>query len=288
MLKYTYQIGVHLRTAERRTEEMIIIGEKINGAIPSVAKAIEEKNEDWIRDLAKKQSDAGADFIDVCSSVIEKDTETLKWLIDLVQEVCDKRICIDSPSAKSIVEAIPFCSRPGIINSVSLEGDKIETVFPVIADTSWEVIALLSGKNRISEDVGDRIDSFEQIMKLADEYHIAPSRIHIDPLVFSIGMNPESFSGYAAVARYVKENYPEVHITSGLSNISYGIPSRKTMNQAFLILAMQAGMDCAIIDPTNRDMIGSIFATEALLEIDEYCIEYIGAYNDGRFGVKKS
>jgi len=59
------------------------------------------------------------------------------------------------------------------------------------------------------------------------------------------------------------------------------------MNQAFLILAMQSGMDCAIIDPTNRDMVGSIFAAEALLGIDEYCIEYIGAYNDGRFGVKK-
>ncbi|MBQ9031217.1 MAG: methyltetrahydrofolate cobalamin methyltransferase [Parasporobacterium sp.] len=267
---------------------MIIIGEKINGAIPSVAKAIEEKNEDWIRDLAKRQSDAGADYIDVCSSVMDKDVETLKWLIDLVQEVCDTRICIDSPSAKSIVEAIPFCSKPGIINSVSLEGDKIETVFPVISGTDWECIALLSGKSRISESVDERIEIFEQIMEKAKEYQIKPEKLHIDPLVFSVGTNPESFSGYAQVSRHIKEKYPQVHITSGLSNISFGIPSRKTMNQAFLILAMQAGMDCAIIDPTNRDMIGSIFATEALLEMDEYCIEYIGAYNEGRFGVKKS
>ena len=266
---------------------MIIIGEKINGAIPSVAKAIAEKDEECIRDLAKRQSEAGADYIDVCSSVIEKDVETLKWLIDLVQEVCDKPICIDSPSAHSIVDAIPFCSKPGIINSVSLEGDKIDTVFPVIADTKWECIALLSGEKKISEDVQDRIDSFEKIMERAREYKIAPSRLHIDPPVFSVGMNPESFLGYAEVARYIKKNYPDVHITSGLSNISFGIPSRKTMNQAFLILAMQAGMDCAIIDPTNRDMVGSVFATEALLGIDEYCIEYIGAYNDGRFGVKK-
>lgn len=267
---------------------MIIIGEKINGAIPSVAKAIEEKNADWIRDLAKRQDEAGADYIDVCSSVLEKDVETLKWLIDLVQEVSDKPICIDSPSAKSIVDAIPFCKKPGIINSVSLEGDKIETVFPVIADTKWECIALLSGKSRISEDVNERIEILEQIMAKAREYNIAESRMHIDPLVFSVGTNPESFSGYAAVARYIKEKYPKAHITSGLSNISYGIPSRKTMNQAFLILAMQAGMDCAIIDPTSKEMIGSIFATEALLELDEYCIEYIGAYNEGRFGVKKN
>lgn len=266
---------------------MIIIGEKINGAIPSVAKAIADKDAAWIRDLAKRQSDAGADYIDVCSSVMDKDVETLKWLIDLVQEVCDTPICIDSPSAKSIVEAIPFCARPGIINSVSLEGDKIDTVFPVIADTKWECIALLSGKSKITEDVDERIDIFEQIMAKAKEYGIASSRLHIDPLVFSVGTNPESFLGYAEVARYVKNAYPDIHITSGLSNISFGIPSRKTMNQAFLILAMQAGMDCAIIDPTNRDMIGSMFATEALLGIDEYCIEYIGGYNDERFGIKK-
>ena len=80
---------------------MIIIGEKINGAIPSVAKAISSQDADWIRDLAKRQSDAGADFIDVCSSVPDRDVETLHWLIDLVQEVCDTRICIDSPSAYS-------------------------------------------------------------------------------------------------------------------------------------------------------------------------------------------
>lgn len=266
---------------------MIIIGEKINGAIPSVAEAIANKDADWIRDLAKRQSEAGADYIDVCSSVVDKDVETLKWLIDLVQEVCDTKICIDSPSAQSIVEAIPFCNEPGIINSVSMEGNKIETVFPAIADTEWECIALLSGNSRISDDVDERIEIFENIMEKAKEYNIAPSRLHIDPLVFSVGTNPESFLGYSEICSYVKKAYPGIHITSGLSNISFGIPSRKTMNQAFLILAMQAGMDSAIIDPTNRDMIGSIFATEVLLCEDEFCMEYIEAFNDGRFGVKK-
>ena len=266
---------------------MIIIGEKINGAIPSVAKAIKERDADWIRDLAKRQSDAGADFIDVCSSVVEGDVEVLKWLIDLVQEVSDAKICIDSPNPDSIVKAIPFCNKPGIINSVSLEGKKIDTVFPAIADTKWECIALLCDSNRIPESAQERINIFERTMVKVKEYGIAPSRIHIDPLVFSIGTNPESFNSFAEVTRYVKNAYPDIHVTSGLSNISFGLPVRKILNQAFLILAMQAGMDCAIIDPTNRDMIGSIFATEALLDIDEYCLEYIGAYNDDRFGTKK-
>ncbi len=115
---------------------MIIIGEKINGAIPSVARAIAEKDADFIRNLAKVQSDAGADFIDVCASVeTGLELKTLKWLIDLVQEVTDTPICIDSPHARSCAEAIQFCKRPGLINSVSGEGDKIDIIFPLIAGT---------------------------------------------------------------------------------------------------------------------------------------------------------
>ncbi len=266
---------------------MIIIGEKINGAIPSVAKAIAERNEDWIKDLAIRQTAGRADFIDVCSSVVEGDVEVLHWLIDLVQSVCDTKICIDSPNAHSIVEAIPFCNKPGLINSVSLEGDKIETVFPVIADTEWECVALLCDNNKIPDGVEDRIAIFDKLVEKVKEYDISMSRMHFDPLVFSVGTKPDAFTNFAEVARYIKQKCPTAHVTSGLSNISFGVPSRKTLNQAFLVLAMQAGMDSAIIDPTSRDMLGAIYSTEALLEIDEYCIEYIGAYQDDLFGVQK-
>ena len=126
---------------------MIIIGEKINGSIPSVAKAIQEKNADWIRDLARKQTEAGATFIDVCASVEDDiEVETMKWLIDLVQEVTDLPIAVDSPNPHTCVACMEFCNKPGMINSVSMEGDKIETVFPVLAkpeNEKWEVAALL-------------------------------------------------------------------------------------------------------------------------------------------------
>ena len=266
---------------------MIIIGEKINGAIPSVAKAISEKNEDWIRDLAKRQADGGANYIDVCSSVVDADVETLRWLIDLVQSVTDVPICIDSPSVHTIVKAMPFCKRPGLINSVSLEGDKIDTVFPVIADTPWQVIALLCDNNKIPDTAEERIAIFEKIMEKAQAYNIAPSRLHIDPLVFSVGTKPEAFTGFAEVTKYIRERYDDIHITSGLSNISFGIPSRKTMNMAFLTLARYFGMDSAIMDPTSRDMLGAMYATEVLMEEDEYCMEYLEAYNDDKFGVQK-
>lgn len=258
---------------------MIIIGEKLNGSIPSVAKAIAEKDADLIRERARMQAEAGATFLDVCASVEEDvEVETLKWMIDLVQEVTDTPICVDSPSAKSCVAAIPFCKRPGLINSVSLEGDKIDTIFPIIADTDWECVALLCDNDGIPDSVERRMKVFHGIMEKAKEYHIAPSRLHIDPLVVTLSTDQTALTVFADCCRRIKAEYPDIHITSGLSNISFGLPARKNINQAFMVLAMNAGMDSAIVDPTNKNMIGMIYATNALLEQDEYCLKYIDKF----------
>ena len=260
---------------------MIIIGEKLNGSIPSVAKAIAEKDADLIRERARMQTEAGATFLDVCASVEEAvEVETLKWMIDLVQEVTDTPICVDSPSARSCVAAIPFCKRPGLINSVSLEGDKIDTIFPVIADTDWECVALLCDNDGIPDSVERRMKIFFGIMEKAKQYGIAPSRLHIDPLVVTLGTDQTALTVFADCCRRIKYEYPEIHITSGLSNISFGLPVRKNINQAFMVLAMNAGMDSAIVDPTNKNMIGMIYATNALLERDEYCLQYIDKFGN--------
>ena len=125
---------------------MIIIGEKINGSIPAVAKAIAERDAAFIKARAIAQEEAGATFIDCCASVPEEvELETLKWMIDCIQEVSDLPIAVDSPSADILAEAWKFCNKPGLINSVSGEGDKIDKIFPILAENKgWQVIALLS------------------------------------------------------------------------------------------------------------------------------------------------
>ena len=89
---------------------------------------------------------------------------------------------------------------------------------------------------------------------------------------------------FTQCVRMIKERWPGVYVTSGLSNISFGLPARKVLNQAFLALAIDAGMDSVIMDPANRDMLGQLYAVEALLGRDDYCMEYIGAYREGRIG----
>ena len=267
---------------------MIIIGEKINGAIPSVAEAIASKDADSIRNLAKTQADAGAHFIDVCASTdVSVELETMEWLINLVQEVTDTPIAVDSPSAEICAESMKFCKRPGLINSVSMEGDKIEVIFPKIADTQWECAALLCDDTGIPKNYEQRMTVFAAVMERAKQFNIDPSRLHIDPLVEMLCTSEDGINTVLEVIRQIKAQYPTIHVTGGASNISFNLPARKFVNQAFLVLAMGAGMDSAIINPLHKHMMGLIYATEALKGMDEYCMEYINGYRDGLYGPVK-
>ncbi|MCL2479228.1 MAG: methyltetrahydrofolate cobalamin methyltransferase [Treponema sp.] len=264
---------------------MIIIGEKINGSIPKTAAAIAEKNEKYIRSLARKQAAARASYLDVCASVSpEKEIETMKWLVDLVQGETDLPICLDSPNAGVFKNAVGLCKKPGMINSVSMEGDKIDQVFPVIAGTQWNVVALLCDNSGIPQNSQQRINVFKEILKKAESYKIDPSRLFVDPVVEMLCTSEDGIAKITETIKAVKEICPQVHITSGASNISYNLPMRKFINRGFIVLCMGAGMDSAIIDPTNEDMLALIYAAEALLGRDEMCMEYINAFRDGLFG----
>jgi len=267
---------------------LIIIGEKINGSIPVVAEAIAKRDSEFIKERARIQEAANATFIDCCASVPEEvEADTLRWMIDCIQEVTDLPISVDSPSPAVLTEVFPYCKRPGLINSVSMEGGKIDKIFPLIADTDWEVIALCSDDSGIPKTAEDRLRVFGNIMDKAKEYGIKPSRIHIDPLVEMLCTSENGIETNEKVISTVREQYPDVHITAAVSNISFNLPKRKYINLGFTVLAMKAGLDSAILDPTNRDLLGVIYATEALLGEDDYCMEYIGAYRDGLFDKAK-
>jgi len=267
---------------------MIIIGEKINGSIPSVAKAIAERDAEFIKDRARKQAEAGATYIDCCASVEEDvEVETLKWMIDCIQEVTDLPISVDSPSPDVLAQVFTYCKRPGLINSVSMEGDKVDKLFPLIADTKWEVICLLSDDTGIPKCAADRLKVFDNLMAKAKEYGIKPNRMHIDPLIEMLCTSEDGIAMIEEVITTIREQYPTIHITAAVSNISFNLPVRKLVNLGFTVLAMKAGLDSAILDPTNRDLLGVIYATEALLGLDDYCMEYISAYREGLIGPVK-
>ncbi|SFR01104.1 methyltetrahydrofolate cobalamin methyltransferase [Desulfoscipio geothermicus] len=268
---------------------MIIIGEKINGTIPSVKKAIENKDEEHIRNLAVKQVEAGADYLDVCASTApEIEAETLKWLMDIVQNAVDKPLCIDSPNPRVIEQVFKYAKQPGIINSVSEEGEKCEVIYPMIQGTEWQVIALTCDNKGIPSDVPTRVDITKIMVEKAQKYDITPDRIHIDPLVMALSADNQSFLNFIETLTTVKKLYPTIKVTSGLSNISFGMPLRKIINQHFLTIAAYAGMDSAILDPCNRDILTTLLATEALLGRDRHCRNFANAYRKNKIGPDRS
>ena len=270
---------------------MIIIAEKLNGSIPSCAKAIAERDEEYIKDLAKRQADSGADFIDCCASVKENELETIKWMIELIQSVTECPISVDSPDVSVIIEAMTFCNKPGLFNSVSCEGDKIEKAFPVLAkpeNEKWQVMALLCDDTGIPKTIEKRIEVLDRIMNSATEYGISEKRIHIDPLIEMLCTTDdgEGISMVLEVMNHIKTTHPKVHISGAISNISFNLPVRKLVNQAFAALAVSAGMDSAVMDPLSQDLRGVIYAAEAMVGLDDFCAEYTSAYREGIFGAK--
>ncbi|MDR1061153.1 MAG: dihydropteroate synthase, partial [Clostridiales bacterium] len=234
---------------------MIVIGEKINGAIPKVAKAIEARDEAFIRGLALNQAKFGASYIEVCASTSPSvERETLAWLMDIVQDAVDTPLSVDSSDPKVIVDVLPRAKKPGIINSASDEGGKCELIFPAIADTGWNVIALTCDDGGLPTDPAVKISIARTIVGKAKGYGIPVERLFIDPLVNSIATVGQTLTSFVEATRGIKAEFPGIHVNSGLSNVSFGMPLRKTINQTFLILAMGAGMDCAIMDPTSQDM----------------------------------
>jgi len=267
---------------------VIIIGEKINGTIPSVKRAIEEKDEKFIYGLAVRQAERGAHYIDVCASTTpEIEVETLKWLMDIVQDAVDTPLCIDSPNPRTIEEVFKYAKKPGIINSVSEENDKCDIIYPLIQGTGWEVIALTCDNNGIPSDVKTRVEITKIMVEKASKYDIVPEKIHIDPLVMAISTDNMSLLKFIEAMKSIKEIFPTIKVTSGLSNISFSMPLRKIINQNFLTLAIYAGMDSAIMDPCNRDMMAALLATEALLGRDRFCRNFTNAYRKGKIGPRK-
>lgn len=264
---------------------MIIIGEKINGAIPSVGKAIEDRNEEWIIGLVEKQEEAGADYLDVCAGTNpEQEMEALAWLLELVQAHTKLPICLDSPDPLVLKELMPSVKQPGILNSVSGEGDKCEILYPLLQDNDWQVIVLTCNDQGIPADAETKARTAVELIEKAGQYGIGPERIHVDPLVLSLSAINQAALDFNRAVGMIKEAYPTVNVTAALSNISYGLPARGLLNRNFLTLAMAAGLDSVIADPLNQALKETIMATEALLGRDRLCRKYLKAYRSGKIG----
>ena len=261
---------------------MKIIGEKINGTRRLVAKAIAERDAVYIQNLAQKQVEAGAHWLDVNAGTHpDKEPQDLTWLINLVQGVVDVPLCLDSANPNALRVAMKKVKKTPMINSISGESSRLTSILPIVAEFGCDVIALCMDDKGIPASVEGRLDVIRKIMTETRAAGISDEKVFVDPLVMTIATNTDAPRTTFNTMRAIHAEFPQAHISCGLSNVSFGLPIRALINRTFLVLAMEAGMDTAIIDPNDRELQAAMVTTDLLLGKDKHCLKYTRAYRAG-------
>ena len=265
---------------------MLVIGERINASNDAVAEAIVKRDEEFLSNLAKAQALAGADFIDVNAgsgdrSLEEAETD-IKWLVGIVQTASDRPLSIDSDIPEVIGAALEeYHGERLIINSVTAEPARLESIGPLVAERQAGVIALAMGTDGIPDSVEERLNACEGIMLYLTRLGIREEQVLFDPLVLPIAVDTRQGLVTLKTIEQIKSRYPDARVVMGLSNISYGLPKRKLVNRAFLLMAAYAGLDAAIVDPIDNRAMSLIKIADMLVGKDPSCRAYLRAHRRG-------
>jgi 5-methyltetrahydrofolate--homocysteine methyltransferase len=262
---------------------MLIVGERINSSRRSIAEAIEKRDRAFIEMEARSQAEAGAAYIDVnAGTFVGKEVECLTWLIEAVQDTVDLPLCIDSPDGDVIRAVLPMVKRTPMINSITLEPSRINTILPLAAERKAKLVALCQAEDSLAESGEQKLNMAQRLVDRVMAAGIAPGDLYIDPLVYPLSTNAASALATLEAIEGIVRNFPGVHTICGLTNVSYGLPARKLVNRTFLVTAVARGLDAAIMDPTDRQLFGALRAALLVANQDEFCMEYISAFRAGR------
>ncbi len=249
-----------------------------------MAQAVAERDAAYIANLALAQCQAGASWLDINAGTHpNQEAQDLVWLIETVQSVVDTPLCLDSANPTALNIAIQAVNKTPMINSISGETDRLSGILPIVAKYGCQVIALALDEKKIPETSEKRMAVIDRIMAETRRSGVPDNHVYVDPLAMTLSTNAKSAVIAFETMQAVKQAYPEAHLTIGLSNISFGLPARSFVNRYFLSLAIQNGLDSAILDPLDREIQAAILTSDLILGRDNYCLNYIKASRKGLF-----
>jgi cobalamin-dependent methionine synthase I len=266
---------------------MFIIGERINSTRKHIREAVLRSDADYIKAEAVKQVEAGAHMLDVNGGITGREAEILPWLVRVVQEAAgDVPLCLDSADPEALRAALPLCKKTPMINSINDEPERMDALLPVILEYKTKVIALCMGASGPPSGLEDRVEIAARLVDRLTAAGVPASDIYVDPCVFPISTGSQQGPNVLEAITQIHRRYPEVHTSAGVSNVSYGLPVRKLLNQVFLLMLISRGMDAAIMDPCDEGIVALITAAEALAGRDTHCMAYLKAYRAGKLETK--
>lgn len=264
---------------------MLIIGELINTSRKAIKAAVEAMDAEYIKNIARAQLEAGANYLDVnCGTMVYNEVEMMEWLVNTVQEAVEAPLCIDSPDPKAIEKGLSLAKygQP-LINSITAESERFSQILPLAQKYKAKVVALCMDDTGMPETAADRMRVVKNLYQNLTQAGVSEDDIYFDPLVKPVSTSDHAGLEVLETVALISSEYPNVHKVCGLSNVSYGLPNRKVLNQLFMVQTMTMGMDSYILDPLDRTMMGFVYGSQALLGKDPYCVNYLTEYRNGLY-----
>lgn len=259
---------------------MIVIGERINGMFVDVRKAIQEKDPQAIRDLAQRQQAAGADYLDVnVGPAAEDAVAAMQWLVGLIREVSDLPLAIDTTKQAVMRAGIEAAGGKAMINSTTGEKKKLDVFMPLAAEFNIPIIALTISEQGVPRDANGRAEVALNILAAAMEHGLAPDKVFIDAVILPVSAQQENPGHVLETIRQTKLlSDPAPKTVIGLSNVSQNAQYRELINRTYLTMALAAGLDAAIVDCLDTELMDSMITAELLLNHQVYSADYLKAY----------
>jgi 5-methyltetrahydrofolate corrinoid/iron sulfur protein methyltransferase len=269
---------------------MILIAERINGMFTEVKKAIAEKDKKVIQSLAKKQTDAGARYLDVNVGTAAADQEgTMQWLVETIQETCSTPLCLDSQKPNVIAAGLKVTNAKNgvLLNSTPLNRKNDDEILDRYIEMAKQagpkanLIALTMDKNGVPQDIDTRVAIAADIVTKAMEKGFDPQRLFIDPIVLPVKVpdaqvQPGNILAAMDQIRYLSD--PAPHMTVGLSNLSQGATERSLINRIFLAMAISHGLDSAIVDVFDTELVNVVATSDMLMNKQIYSDSFLKVY----------
>ncbi len=259
---------------------MFIIGELINGMYQVIAGAIKEKDKSAIHKSALDQIEAGADALDVNCGPASKDPVTdIRWLVETIQEVTDKTLVLDSSKAKVIESGLMVAKNKVIINSTMADPQKLEIMVPLAKKYNAKLIGLAMNSQGVPQNKDQRLELAATIVAFCQEVGFPVDDLYLDPIVLPVNVGQSQMRDILESVRDFKViSDPSPKTVIGLSNVSQGTCVRSLVNRTFLVMAIAYGLDAAIIDPKDTELMNALITAELILNKQIYCDSFLDAY----------
>ncbi len=260
----------------------------------NVKQAIADKDKKVIQELAKKQTDAGAAYLDVNVGTAAADQEgTMQWLVEAIQETCSTPLCLDSQKPDVIAAGLKVINAQNgvLLNSTPLNKKSDEEILDKFIEMANQagpkasIIALTMDKNGVPQDTNNRVAIAAEIVSKAMEKGFDTQRLFIDPIILPVKVpnaqaQPGSILSAMDQIQYLSD--PAPHMTIGLSNLSQGASERSLINRVFLAMAISRGLDSAIVDVLDHDLMNLVATAEMLMNKQIYSDSFLKAYSSAK------